>query len=299
MLISSQDRLVAPEGAGLNPLPASGAENGRRVPVDEVPDAVLQQLAAGPRGARDQDAQERTRELLSRVRDATVQERRLIRDEVVTQHLWLADKAARRYGPRSQHEDLVQVARIGLMEAFDRYDPTQTSYAYFAWVTMTGLLRRYLRDHGWSVRPPRSTQEAANTLRAALPDLTQELGRTPTTTDLTAYLGWTPAAVDAARKAELGLQAASTDALVGDTWVPEQSAEWHLVETRVLLRRAAQDLTEAERDLLRMRFGQEMTQAQIAGVIGVTQMQVSRLLARLMAKLRTRIGELDDTSPGG
>ena len=161
---------------------------------------------------------------------------------------------------------------------------------------MTGLLRRHLRDHGWSVRPPRSTQEAANALRAALPNLIQELRRTPTTADLAAYLGWTPDAVDAARRAELGLQAASTDALVGDAWVPKHPPEWHLVETRVLLRRAAQDLTEAEQDLLRMRFVQEMTQAQIGAVVGVTQMQVSRLLARLMAKLRSRIGELDDTS---
>ena len=249
-----------------------------------------------PRG-RERDAdRERTQDLMSHLGGSTPQERRAIRDEVVTLHLWLAASAARRYGPRSEYDDLVQVARGGLVEAFDRYDPAQTTYGYFAWVTMSGLLRRYLRDHGWSVRPPRSVQEAANVLRGAIPDLAQEIGRVPNSADLAQYLGWTTQAVEDARTAELGLHSTSLDALVGDAWVPEHPPEWHLVETRVLLDQALQSLTDAERDLLRMRFVEEMTQSQIAGVIGVTQMQVSRLLARLMIKLRALIGELDDQS---
>jgi RNA polymerase sigma-B factor len=247
-----------------------------------------------PRG-RERDAdRERTQDLMSHLQDATPEDRRAIRDEVVTLHLWLAASAARRYGPRSEYDDLVQVARGGLVEAFDRYDPTQTTYGYFAWVTMSGLLRRYLRDHGWSVRPPRSVQEAANVLRGATPDLTQEIGRVPSSTDLAAYLGWTTQQVEDARTAELGLHSTSLDSLVGDAWVPEHPPEWHLVETRVLLHRALQGLTQAERDLLRLRFVDEMTQSQIAAVVGVTQMQVSRLLSRLMGKLRGQIGELDE-----
>jgi RNA polymerase sigma-B factor len=249
-----------------------------------------------PRG-RERDAdRERTQDLMSHLEDATPTERRAIRDEVVTLHLWLATSAARRYGPRSEYDDLVQVARGGLVEAFDRYDPAQTTYGYFAWVTMSGLLRRYLRDHGWSVRPPRSVQEAANVLRGAVPDLAQELGRAPSSADLAEYLGWTTHAVLEARTAELGLHSTSLDSLVGDAWVPEHPPEWHLVETRVLLHQALRSLNEAERDLLRMRFVEEMTQSQIAVVVGVTQMQVSRLLARLMGKLRELIGELDDAS---
>lgn len=250
-----------------------------------------------PRG-RERDAdRERTHDLMSHLVDSTPEERRAIRDEVVTLHLWLATSAARRYGPRSEYDDLVQVARGGLVEAFDRYDPAQTTYGYFAWVTMSGLLRRYLRDHGWSVRPPRSVQEAANVLRGAVPDLAQEIGRAPTSADLAEYLGWTTQAVEEARSAELGLHSTSLDALVGDAWMPEHPPEWNLVETRVLLNRALQSLTDGERDLLRMRFVEEMTQSQIAGVVGVTQMQVSRLLARLMTKLRGLIGELDE-DPG-
>lgn len=251
-------------------------------------------LNTAPRGREREAERERTQDLFSALGHATPSERHAIRDEVVTLHLWLATSAARRYGPRSEYDDLVQVARGGLVEAFDRYDPSQTTYAYFAWVTMTGLLRRYLRDHGWSVRPPRSVQEAANVLRGAVPDLSQEIGRVPTTADLATYLGWTTQAVEEARTAELGLHATSMDALVGDAWMPEHPPEWNVVETRVLLHGALQQLTDAERDLLRMRFLEEMTQSQIAAVVGVTQMQVSRLLSRLMAKLRGLIGELDD-----
>jgi RNA polymerase sigma-B factor len=190
---------------------------------------------------------------LAHLAEATPQEWQLIRDEVVTLHLWLADKAARRYGLRGENDDLVQVARIELVEAFDRYDPTQASYPNFAWATMTGLLRRHARDHGWFVRPPRPTQEAASTLHRAVPDLAQMLRRTPTTADLTTYLAWTPDAVRAARRAELGLQAASVERMSGDAWMPGHPSETDVVETRVLLRRATQTLTKVERDLLRMR----------------------------------------------
>ncbi|SEP67638.1 sigma-70 family RNA polymerase sigma factor [Microlunatus flavus] len=250
-------------------------------------------LNTPPRGREREAERERTADLIGLLGGATPDERRMIRDEVVTLHLWLATSAARRYGPRSEYDDLVQVARGGLVEAFDRYDPSQTTYAYFAWVTMTGLLRRYLRDHGWSVRPPRSVQEAANVLRGAVPDLSQEIGRPPTTADLAAHLGWTTQAVEDAKTAELGLHATSIDALVGDAWMPEHPPEWNVVETRVLLHHALRSLTDAERDLLRMRFLEEMTQSQIAAVVGVTQMQVSRLLSRLMTKMRGLIGELD------
>ena len=250
-----------------------------------------------PVADRDDVADRRTCELFTRMLDATPQERQLIRDEIVTLHLWLADNAARRYGPRSEQDDLVQVARVGLIEAFDRYDPSKASYPSFAWATVTGLLRRHLRDHGWAVRPPRSTQEAATTLSATVPDLAQTLGRAPSTADLAACLSWTPESVTAARRAQLSLRAISVEAMTGDGWMPGSPAESNAVEARVLLGRAARDLSQPERDLLRMRFVEEMSQSQIAALIGVTQMQVSRLLARLMAKLRAKIGELDEPRP--
>ena len=266
--------------------------------VPEEPAFALVDPTVTPRGRDREQTRRRTAELISRVAGASPEERRQIRDEVVTLHLWLATSAARRFGFRGEYDDLLQVARSGLVEAFDRYDPAQTSYPYFAWVTMSGLLRRHLRDHGWSVRPPRSVQEAANVLRQITPDLAQELGRAPSPSDLASHLGWTVPAVQAARSAELGLHTASLDALSGETWVTEQQGEWNQVEARIVLNAAVSHLSDAERELLRMRFVLELTQSQIGERLGVTQMQISRLLARLMAKLRGLIGELDDSTAG-
>ncbi|MGI3779672.1 MAG: sigma-70 family RNA polymerase sigma factor [Janthinobacterium lividum] len=240
------------------------------------------------------EARERTSELISSLPDASPAERLAIREEVVTLHLWLAASVARRYGPSGELDDLIQVGRIGLLEAFDRFDPDQTTYVTFAWVTVTGLLRRHLRDLGWSVRPPRSLQESANKLRRTIPALTQDLGRTPSTEDAADHLGWTPTAVRDAELAEQGLRATSLEALVGDGWVPEQPSEWETVETRVLLERALRALTDDERELLRMRFLDELSQQRISVVLGINQMGVSRRLVRLMIKLRAEIGELDE-----
>ena len=207
---------------------------------------------------------------------AAARERRLIHDEVVRLHRWLTESAARRHGSGGEHDEL-PVLRL---------------------IHMHGLLRRHLRDHGWSVRPPRSTQEAADVLRGTVPGLAQELGREPTIDEVAECLGWTREAIDDARRAGRGLQPASAEALVGDACVSAHPPGWNLVEIRALLHQAVQGLTEAERDLLRMRFLEEMTQSQIAAVTGVTHLQVSRLLARLMARLRSRIGELEETPTG-
>ncbi len=242
------------------------------------------------------DTRERTRDLMSSLPDASPAERAAIREEVVTLHLWLAASVARRFGPSSEYDDLVQVARIGLMEAFDRFDPGRSTYSTFAWVTVTGLLRRHLRDLGWSVRPPRSLQVSANRLRQAIPELTQDLGRTPSTADAAEHLGWTPSEAREAELANQGLSATSLDALVGDGWVPVQPPEWDAVETRVLLGRAVRALTDDERRLLSLRFLDELSQAQIAVTLGINQMGVSRRLARLMRKLRSEIGDLDEAA---
>jgi RNA polymerase sigma-B factor len=249
---------------------------------------------SGARGPEREEARRRTAELMSRIADATPDEWRQIRDEVVTLHLWLAASAVRRFGFRGEYDDLLQVARSGLVEAFDRYDPAQTSYAYFAWVTMNGLLRRHLRDHGWSIRPPRPLQEAANLLRRETPELTQRLGRTPTAADLAEHLSWSVPDVHGARAAQLGMSSASLDALTDERRIAEGHGDWDRVEASVVLHGVLGRLTDDERELIRLRFVEELTQDQIGQRLGVNQMRISRQLTRLMAKLRGLIGELDE-----
>lgn len=248
--------------------------------------------------AEREETRERTRVLIGCLPGATPAERLVIRDEVVTLHLWLATRLARRYGAPRDLDDLVQVARIGLVEAFDRFDPARTSYTTFAWVTVAGVLRRHLRDLGWAVRPPRSLQESANKLRTAVPQLTQDLGRTPRTADAAERLGWTPLAVRQAEVAGQGLRAASLDALVGNGWAPEPASEWEGVDSRLVLAHALATLAPEDRLLLRLRFVDELSQARLSEVLGLTQMAVSRRLARLLDRLRTEIGDLDADGSG-
>ena len=254
--------------------------------------AVDENRSAG-RGPEREETRRRTAELMSQVADASPEQWRKIRDEVVTLHLWLAASAVRRFGFRGEYDDLLQVARSGLVEAFDRYDPAQTSYAYFAWVTMNGLLRRHLRDHGWSIRPPRPLQEAANLLRRETPELTQRLGRTPTAADLAEHLRWSVPDVHGARAAQLGMSSASLDALTDESRIADEHGDWDQVEASVVLRGVLPRLTDAERELIRLRFVEELTQEQIGRRLGLNQMRISRQLTRLMAKLRGLIGELD------
>jgi RNA polymerase sigma-B factor len=274
------------DGGGSGPLVA--------VVLREEPAFALVDPTVTPRGRDREQTRRRTAELMSRVAEASPEERREIRDEVVTLHLWLATSAARRFGFRGEYDDLLQVARSGLVEAFDRYDPAQTSYAYFAWVTMSGLLRRHLRDHGWSVRPPRPLQEAANLLRRETPELTQRLGRTPTAADLAEHLSWSVPDVHGARAAQLGMSSASLDALTDERRIAEGHGDWDRVEASVVLHGVLGRLTDDERELIRLRFVEELTQDQIGQRLGVNQMRISRQLTRLMAKLRGLIGELDE-----
>ena len=124
------------------------------------------------------------------------------------------------------------------------------------------------------------------------PELTQDLGRTPSIADAAEHLGWTSSAVREAELADQGLRAVSIDAFVGDGWVSEQPPEWDRIETRVLLNQALRGLSEDERELLRLRFVDELSQIQIAVALGINQMGVSRRLARLMRRLRAGIGDL-------
>jgi RNA polymerase sigma-B factor len=240
-------------------------------------------------------AAEKTARLLRRARDAAPCERARLQNEVVTSHLWLADSLARRFHHRGEEaEDLQQVARFGLVQAVQRYDPEHGPFLAFAIPTISGCLKRHFRDHGWLVRPPRRTQELAAQLRQEWPDLIQRLHTQPSEADLADHLGQSITLVREASGANQSYRPSSLSAIQG-TGLAEPTAADELAtcESRMVISRAWSQLTADERVLLTMRFYEDRSQSAIAAELGVSQMQVSRLLSRTLHRLRSIIGGLD------
>lgn len=207
---------------------------------------------------------------------------------LVLDHLWLADAIARRFRGRGEDdEDLRQVARCALVEAAGRYDPTQGAFAPFAGPTVSGVLKRHFRDHGWMVRPPRQLQQLAVRMTQQWSDVAQETGGLPSAEDLAASLGEPVARVNEARCASLGYRTTSIDvAGVPVAATATDDPGFERCEAEVLVSEAWELLQPAERDLLRMRFWENRSQSDIAQQIGTSQMQVSRLLSRALGRLR-------------
>jgi RNA polymerase sigma-B factor len=238
---------------------------------------------------------ERTHALLIEAESAGPVRRQQILDEVVSSHLWLAEKLARQFLHRGEdEEDLLQVAYTGLVEACLRFDPQQGSFVGFAEPTITGVLKRHFRDHGWTVRPPRPTQELASVIWRQWPTLVQEMGALPGARELANELGAPVRAVQQARMASEGYTALSIDAAMarGVCFCSgEAEEEIDRSEARLIVDRAVAQLEESERRLIWLRFFEQRSQSDIAGELGISQMQVSRLLSRLLLKLRGLIGE--------
>jgi RNA polymerase sigma-B factor len=218
------------------------------------------------------------------------------REAIVARCLPLADHIARRFRGRGEpHEDLVQVARMGLMNAVNRYDvEANPAFLGFAVPTMMGEVRRHFRDRGWSVKVPRRLKELHVQLNKARPELSHRLGREPTSSELAEHLGIDREAVVEAVVAGQGYSTSSTDRALRDddvaTSVGERLGEEDAGFEKVLqvetLRPLLAALPERERTLLHLRFFENMSQSQIADCIGVSQMHVSRLLSKALATLR-------------
>jgi RNA polymerase sigma-B factor len=240
----------------------------------------------------------RTRELLIEAETAGPVRRQQILDEVVTSHLWLAEKLARHFLHRGEdEEDLIQVAYTGLVEACIRFDPYQGSFVGFAEPTINGVLKRHFRDHGWTVRPPRPTQELAAIIWRRWPTLVQEMGALPRASDLAAELGAPVTAVQQARMASEGYSALSIEAAMsrGASFSSDETDDDRdRAEARLIIDRAVETLEESERRLIWLRFFEQRSQSDIATELGISQMQVSRLLTRLLLKLRSVIGVPDN-----
>jgi RNA polymerase sigma-B factor len=259
--------------------------------------AISESSKLSPTQLPREELAERTQDLLLEAEVAGPAERQRILDEVITSHLWLAATLARRFLYRGEdEEDLLQVACTGLVEACRRFDPHQGSFLGFAVPTITGVLKRHFRDHGWVVRPPRPTQELASTIWRQWPTLVQQMGALPRTRELAEELGAPVGAVRQARFASQGYSASSIDAAMSrGIWFCSTEADEDIdrTEARLIIDEALAQLDDEERRLVRLRFFEQRSQSEIAEEIGTSQMQVSRLLSRLLLKLRAIIGAQD------
>jgi RNA polymerase sigma-B factor len=221
--------------------------------------------------------------------------RRRVEDEIVLEHLDLVDGLVRRLAPRYRDlGDLRQVGCVGLINAVHRFDPVRgDAFVPYAVPTISGEVKRYLRDQGWFVRPPRSVQELRAATVRAMPDLAQQLRHEPTVGELAAYLHTSRRAVQEAIATPTSLHPislddrdddSSSDAMLGSVDVGLEGAD-----TRVLVRRAIATLPPRDRRIVYLRFFEERTQREIAADIGVTQMQVSRLLTSILVRLRAGV----------
>ncbi|WP_092528389.1 SigB/SigF/SigG family RNA polymerase sigma factor [Amycolatopsis arida] len=222
--------------------------------------------------------------------------RESIRERLVRHHLGLVRNLARKYRYHAEPmDDLVQVGTLGLINAIDRFDPDHgTGFLGYAVPTITGELRRHFRDAGWSVRVPRRLKDLHGRLATAREELTARLNRAPRPSELADHLGISREEVHEGLLAERGQYGTSLDSLMEDApHVAFGTADENLdqAELRALLEPMVRELPERSRKIVLLRFGFGLSQADIARRVGVSQMQVSRLLASTLRELRARLGE--------
>jgi RNA polymerase sigma-B factor len=219
------------------------------------------------------------------------------RDELVERFMPLARSLARRYGRSSEpFEDLLQVASLGLLKALDRFDPERGhAFPSFAVPTILGEMRRYFRDSGWAVHMPRGLQEQALRVRDAQERLTNEHGHAPTVGQLAEYLELDTEDILDTLQALQAYETLSLDApppsvegeamTYGDA-LGRTDERYELIELDATVTAALAHLPARERLILHLRFVEDLTQTEIAAQVGVSQMQVSRLLRDSLDRLR-------------
>ncbi|RKT76767.1 RNA polymerase sigma-28 (SigD/FliA/WhiG) subunit [Terracoccus luteus] len=235
----------------------------------------------------------RTRELIAIIRETSdPYERSRCLDEAARIHMPLARSLAHRYGGRGlDRDDLEQVAYLALLKAISRFDLSkETEFGAYATPTITGELRRHFRDHGWLVRPPRALQERRQLVTQTRDRLEQTLGHAPDSTELATFLGLTDALVREAQVAASNLRPASLDATTADGDRPAlelvHTASDPALDEGIVVRTAIGRLPARDQQLITLRFDDDLTQAEIASRMGLSAMQVSRLLRRALEELR-------------
>ncbi|MET0426197.1 MAG: SigB/SigF/SigG family RNA polymerase sigma factor [Actinoplanes sp.] len=220
------------------------------------------------------------------------------RDRAIEAWLPMAHRLTRRYAGKGEpFDDLLQMATIGLIKAIDRYDPDRgADFVSYAVPTVLGEIKRYFRDRTWSLRVPRRLQEMRLAISRAQTELGHTLNRSPTVADVADHLGVSEEAVLEGLEGGYAYRAVSLatpigvepDMTLGDT-LGSYEHGYDLVELNLALPPAMAGLTERERQIVMLRFYGNLTQTSIAEQVGVSQMHVSRLLTRALAKLRTHL----------
>jgi RNA polymerase sigma-B factor len=218
------------------------------------------------------------------------------RDELIERFMPLARSIARRYDGSSEPlDDLVQVASLALVKAVDRFDPARgCTFSSYAVPSIVGEIKRHFRDRSWAVRPPRELQELTLRIDRARTDLSQSLDREPTVAELAAALGVDDEHILEGLQARTGRSALGLQARVGgqDDQVMLQDTlgfdddGFDRAEERAVLDRLTSGLPARHREVLRLRFEQDLTQAQIGELLGVSQMQISRVIRQAIGQLR-------------
>jgi RNA polymerase sigma-B factor len=264
--------------------------------------SIFQEATTAARRRASEERAERTRELFLSAKSCTGEhERRRLMDTVIEMHLDYAHAQANRYRSRGiPVDDLRQVAALALTKATRGYDvDTGNDFMSYASPTIRGELRKYFRDHGWMIRPTRRIQELQARISTAEADLAFELGASPRPTQIAERLGVPVEPVVEALASDGCFTPSSLDhtvrpggsATLGEL-LPGGDQDQRAAEARLMLDPAMGSLSERDRLILRLRFFEGLTQNEVAERIGVTQMQVSRLLTRILAELRHSVGEV-------
>lgn len=240
---------------------------------------------------------EKTRELFRRFKEEGDMD---AREKLVMSHLNLVRFIANKFKNRGEPiDDLVQVGYLGLLKAIDRFDPARgLEFTTFATPTIMGEIKRHFRDKGWSVRVPRRLQELSAKVNQATDTLTSQLQRSPTIAEIAEYLDATVDEVLEAMESSSAYSSVSLEAPSGmedddapsviDRYATEDE-ELAFTDDRIIIEEALASFSPHEREVIEMRFLQGMTQIEIAEKLGISQVQVSRLLRRTLKKIQEKI----------
>jgi RNA polymerase sigma-B factor len=218
-----------------------------------------------------------------------------LRDRLLAHHDGLAVRLARRFSTRRETtEDLIQVARVGLIHAVDRFDPNRgRPFAAFAHTTIVGELKRHLRDHTWRIRPTRGMQERYLLVIRTVEDLTQELARSPRIAEVAARAGLCDEevleALELARAEPVSLEGPAERDRESTADPAIDDPGFAAVDNRLEAAEILAGLTQRDQEVFRLRFVDQLTQSEIAALVGTNQMGVSRILARNLGRMRARL----------